>query len=165
MSVELNQTIAQASLDNLHDIIVPDAVGFFPLAPGWLIVLLLALSLLFHVVFKAYACYQRSLYKREALNELERYTDKRRDEILALLTLAKRVGIAAYGRTEVAKLSGESWWDFMEQHSKVKIDGGLRAGLSDILYDESTQIEISDHTDVKELVSIWIKTHKVADHA
>ncbi len=34
MSVKMNQTIAEASLDNLHDIIIPPAIGFFPLAPG-----------------------------------------------------------------------------------------------------------------------------------
>ena len=48
MPVDMNKTIAQASLDNLHDIIVPDGVGFFPPAPGWIVVGLLLLALLFH---------------------------------------------------------------------------------------------------------------------
>jgi len=48
MPLDMNKTIADASLNNLHDIMVPAAVGFFPLAPGWYIVLLLFLSLLFH---------------------------------------------------------------------------------------------------------------------
>ena len=34
MAVELNATIAQASLDNLQDIVVPAAPDFLPLAPG-----------------------------------------------------------------------------------------------------------------------------------
>lgn len=165
MSVDMNQTIAQASLDNLNDIIVPDAVGFFPLAPGWVIGILLAFALLFHFAFKAYKRYQRALYKREALRELERYTKESRDEMLALLTLSKRVAIAAYGRTQIAKISGESWWDFMEQHSKVKVSKKLRAELSDLLYDTSKQDDSSQYTAVKDLVILWIRTHKVNCHA
>ena len=60
MPIDMNQTIAEASLDNLNDIIVPDAVGFFPLAPGWVIVILLVLALLFHFAFMAYSRYKRS---------------------------------------------------------------------------------------------------------
>ena len=165
MSGDMNQTIAQASLDNLNDIIVPDAVGFLPLAPGWVIVILLALALLFHFAFKAYERYTRSLYKREALKELERYTMQSREEMLTLLTLAKRVAIAAYGRTQIAKLSGQSWWDFMEQHSKVKIGKELRAELSDLLYSTAKQDDTPQYTVVKDLVTLWIRTHKVTDHA
>ena len=66
MSAELNQTIVEASLDNLHDIIVPDAVGFFPLAPGWYIAFLLLLTLLFHFGYQKYKVYESEQYKRDA---------------------------------------------------------------------------------------------------
>lgn len=164
MSADMNLTIAQASLDNLNDIIVPDAVGFFPFAPGWMIVTVLALTLLIHFAFKAYKHYERTLYKREALKELDRYTNENRDEMLALLTLAKRVAIAAYGRTQIAKLSGEEWWDFMEQHSKVTVNSELRSQLSDLLYDTSKQHESAQYTALKDLVILWIRTHKVENH-
>jgi hypothetical protein len=165
MSADMNQTIAQASLDNLNDIIVPEAVGFFPLAPGWMVVILLALGLLFHFLFQAYKGYQRSLYKREALKELDSYNKESRDEMIALITLAKRVAIAAYGRNEIARLSGESWWDFMEEYSKVKMSRKLRAELSDLLYGTPQQNDTSQYTVVKDLVTLWIRTHKVTDHA
>ena len=165
ISTDRNKTIAEASLNNLNDIIMPEAVGFYPLAPGWIIVILLALALLFHFSFKAYSRYKRSLYKREALKELESYTQENRNEILALLTLAKRVGIAAYGRDQIAKLSGESWWDFMEQHSKVKINTELREELSDLLYDTSKEHESAQYVAVREMVTLWIRTHKDGNHA
>ena len=62
MSIDMNQTIAQASLDNLNDIIVPEAVGFLPLAPGWILVILLVLSLLFHFAYKAYIIIRCTTY-------------------------------------------------------------------------------------------------------
>jgi hypothetical protein len=162
MPVDMNETIVQASLDNLHDIIVPEAVGFFPLAPGWIIVILSTFSLFFHFSWKAYKRYKRALYKKEALKELERYTLESKDELVALLSLAKRVAISAYGRTQIAKLSGENWWDFMEQHSQVKVSKELRVELSDLLYDTSKQYDSTQHATIKGLVRLWIRTHKVS---
>ena len=165
MSADMNQTIAQASLDNLHAILVPEAVGFFPLAPGWVIVILLAFALLLHFLFQAYKGYKRSLYKREALKEIESYSKENRDEMIALVTLAKRVAIVAYGRKQIAKFSGENWWDFMEQHSKVKIGKELRTELSNLLYGNPKQDDTSQSGVVKDLVILWIRTHKVTDYA
>jgi hypothetical protein len=160
MSVDMNKTIAEASLDNLHDLIVPDAVGFFPPAPGWYIVTLLFVALLFHFVVQRYKEYKRTEYKREALKELETYEKRSKEDVIALLSLAKRVGLVAFERNVIAKLSDDSWWDFMEKHSKVKVDAQLRVGLSKLLYDASYSMNDSLYTQTSEFVTVWIKTHK-----
>ena len=158
----MNKTIQEASLDNLHDIIVPDAIGFFPLAPGWIIVGVLLLTLLFHFVVQAYKRYKKTLYKREALTELENYRDESKDDALALLKLARRVAIAAYGREEIAGLSGDDWWEFMEQCSKVKVSRELRDEISTLLYDNTAQIDTKQFRLISSMVSVWIKTHQVS---
>ena len=158
----MNKTIQEASLDNLHDIIVPDAIGFFPLAPGWIIVGVLLLTLLFHFVVQAYKRYKKTLYKREALTELENYRDESKDDALALLKLARRVAIAAYGRGEIAGLSGDDWWEFMEQCSKVKVSRELRDEISTLLYDNTAQIDTKQFRLISSMVSVWIKTHQVS---
>lgn len=157
----MNKTIAETSLDNLHDIILPDAIGFFPPAPGWTIVVLLLLALLFHLALQRYKYYKKSEYRREALKESVLYTKESKEHTIALLSLAKRVGIAAYGRKEVAKLSANSWWDFMENHSKVKVNSDLREEIDTLLYDASYTMNSALHDNVRESVSLWIKTHKV----
>ena len=165
MPIDMNQTIAQASLDNLHDIIVPDAVGFFPVAPGWIITGALLLTLLFHFALREYQYYKKTRYKREALQELKSYTMGSREEIVLLLALAKRVGIAAYGRGKVAKLDGEHWWDFMEQHSSVKVSRAFRDHIAILLYDENTQEQGVNFKEVKSIVVDWVKTHKAIHNA
>lgn len=157
----MNKTIEEASLDNLHDIIVPDAVGLFPLAEGWYMVVLLCLALLFHVALRGYEQYKKTLYKREALREISTYSSESRETALALLALAKRVGIAAYGREEIAPLSGERWWDFMEIHSKVVVSKEIREDINSLLYDVNAHT--SDFYVIKSFVTLWIKTHKVSD--
>ena len=164
MSIDMNKTIEEASLDNLNDIIVPDAVGFFPMAPGWIIVGFLLLTILFHFGFKQYLYYKRSLYKREALHELQSLTTESVQGTVSLLDLAKRVGIAAYGRPQVAKLDGDLWWDFMEKNSKAKVHSELREEIKVLLYNKDTQHESSKFKGLKSIVEDWIKTHKVVDN-
>ena len=156
----MNKTIAEASLDNLHDIIVPESVGFFPLAPGWTIVLLLLLALLFHILVKAYTRYKRSLYRREALKELGTYRQHSKKNASSVLLLAKRVGIAAYGREVIAKLYDDTWWDFMEKHSKAKVSPEARRDIAKLLYDESYTMNANLQDNIITFVTLWIKTHK-----
>lgn len=160
----MNQTIAEASLDNLHDIILPDAVGLLPLAPGWIILGGLLLTLLLHFAVKGYKRYQKTLYKREALKELERSTDEGKEGAVALLALARRVAIAAYGREAMAKLTGDAWWNFMEQHSKVKMSGELREKITTLLYNDGTPEDNSSYQMIRSIVGVWIKTHKVPEN-
>lgn len=160
----MSQEIAKASLDNLHDIIVPDTIGFFPLASGWYIAALLVSTLLFHFSLKAYYSYKKSHYKREALKELPSYVKETKENVIALLALAKRVGIVAYGRKEVASLSDSSWWAFMEKNSKANISIELQKEISKLLYDENYQMPDTLHQSTMNFVSQWIKTHKVEPH-
>ena len=164
MSLDSNRTLAETSLDHLHDIIVPDVIGFFPLAPGWYILLLILLALLFHFSAQAYKRYKKSHYKRVALKELPSYTKNNKENVMALLALAKRVGLVAYGRTEVAGLSESSWWAFMEKHSKVSIDTQTQDDISKLLYDEGYEMTHTLHESTMNFVTQWIKTHKVAQH-
>jgi len=164
MPVDMNQTIQEASLDNLHDIILPDAVGLFPVAPGWILVGISLLTLLFHFAVKGYDHYKKTLYKREALRELERSKYDSKEGLVALLTLARRVAIAAYGREATAKLTGDAWWNFMEQHSKVQMSGELREKIATLLYDSSSTEDTSSYQTMRSIVEVWIKTHKVSDN-
>ncbi len=164
MSSELNQTIAEASLDNLHDIMVPDAIGFFPLAPGWYILFLLLLTLLFHFGYQHYKAYKREQYRRDAKEELEALNNKNRENIIALLELAKRVGISAYGREVIVPLHGDEWWDFMEEHSKASVSPELRVSIKKLLYKEGVAFDENVFDAVFLMLSQWVKTHKVVLH-
>lgn len=160
----MNKTLAEASLENLHEIITPDAIGFFPLAPGWYIVVLFLLALLFHFSVEAYKRYKKFHYRREALKELANYTKEHRENVMALLGLAKRVGIVGYGRTEVAGLSSSKWWAFIENQSKASISIEVQEEISKLIYDESYKMPNTLHENVTNFVTVWIQTHKVEEH-
>jgi flagellar biosynthesis component FlhA len=160
----MNQTIAEASLDNLHDIIVPDTIGFFPLAPGWYILFLLLLTLLFYFGYQRYKMYEREQYRRDAEEELEALNNKNRENTIALLDLAKRVAISAYGREIIATLDGDRWWDFMETYSKTSVSSELRSSIEKLLYEEDVDFDVSVFDAVFLMVSQWVETHKGVPH-
>lgn len=164
MSVDLNQTIAEGSLNNLHDIMLPADIGFFPLAPGWYILFLLAMTLLFHFGSQKYQSYKKDQYRRDALKEMGTYKEHTKANTLELLSLAKRVAICAYGREEIAKLYDNGWWDFVQTHSKVNLDDSCKAEISDLLYNKKSQSRQILFDEVNSFVSVWIETHKVEDH-
>ena len=156
MPVDMNKTIAEASLDNLHDIIVPEAIGFFPPAPGWYVVGLLVLALLFHFGIHFYKQYQKSLYKREALAEFCQLGEE-----YEILDLMKRVAIYSFGREKVASLTGDEWWNFIEKHSEVKVYTVLRNYCNQIIYDSNTIHDPKYNYHLREVAKLWIKMHKV----
>ncbi|MBL0722063.1 MAG: DUF4381 domain-containing protein [Sulfurovum sp.] len=161
MSIDMNVTIAQASLNNMHDIIIPDAIGIFPLASGMVIILLLSITLLFHFMVVAYTHYIDTQYKRDALAELERVNYPSRANFLILLSLAKRVGICVYGRNKVAPLSGKLWWTFIQEHSKAKIDDTLEIEIYRFLYDDKKVVSDKSFQAIFSFVKSWIETHKI----
>ncbi len=162
MSADMNRTLAEASLDNLHDIIVPEPIGFFPLAPGWIVLILLFLTLLFHFGRQKYLHYQKEQYRRDALEALESLTENGQENTLALLSLAKRVGISAYGRETLAALSDAHWWDFVQAHSKAEVDTSLRSRIEKALY-AGSPLDENTYRTLFFQVETWITTHKGAE--
>ena len=160
--MEHNTTVV--SLDMMHDIIVPPAISFWPLAPGWYAFFLLLLAYGFHIALKLWAKYRENAYRREALRELVALVEKENTlEIKRLLTLMKRVALQNFGRESVASLSDTLWWEFIEQHSQVKIDKYLRNLSQKVLYSSDVSVSGEDIVVMTGVVKVWIKTHGALD--
>ena len=113
------------SLD-LKDIHLPDAVSWFPPAPGWWIVLFLLFAVI--IAYIAYRRYRiRCRLREEALvllstikQDFQQHTDPIRF-LNELSMLYRRVTLTLYPRQEVASLNGQAWLDFL---SKMAADAG-----------------------------------------
>jgi len=118
-----------ASLQNLHDIVVPDAVSWWPLAPGWwaLIVLVLALALV--LAIRSLRRWRADAYRRAALRELGLADGP--DTIAAIL---RRTALAIAPRETVAALHGPAWTRWLEESSPHPVPAELTRSLSEGLY-------------------------------
>ena len=125
----MNSADVQA-LSDLRDIHLPGAVTFWPLAPGWWLILggLLALALGVHLHLRA----RRRSLKRAAVRELDGIEASFRSSgdvarlALSLATLLRRVAIARFPRRDVASLYGRDWSRFLVRTSG---DRGLKVEM------------------------------------
>ena len=134
----VNQPLTTNSLASLHDIHVPQAIGWWPLAPGWY---LLASSLIIALLlfgFLGYRHYVQGRAKREALRVLatleKHYQHDTNSQLYAanISELLKRVALAYYPRTRVANLQGEAWITFLNSTVKGVEFNAVRTQLLEL---------------------------------
>ena len=111
----------QDPLSQLKDIHLPAPIGWWPPAPGWWILAILATGLTIGLILWRWIRHRRQAYKREALAQyqtlhasyLEHLDDAR---LLAEVSvLLKRTCITRYGREQTAGLAGEQWLAYLDQ--------------------------------------------------
>lgn len=141
-----------ASLGNLHGIVVPSPVPYWPPAAGWYVVGILLLSLGLAWLIHALLEYRRAAYRRAALVELKSATTM--EEVATLL---KRTAIAASSRDQVASLSGQDWMAWLADTSGLSLEEPVRQVLSSSLYGSSQPGDVSA---VARFTGDWIRAHR-----
>ena len=105
----------------IRDLHLPEAIGWWPLAPGWWIVISLALLAMFMLFRLWYRSYSHGAARRHALRQLEAYSK----DYLAhgngvtfgtqLSELVRRTMLAYAPRSEVAGLTGVEWLAWLDR--------------------------------------------------
>ncbi len=180
----------QSLLEQLHDIHLPDTVSWWPLAPGWyllIIILLLFIFFLFRLSKKLRSAYKEKFihnYRRIALKQLKQLqSDYQQHQsithyVAALNGLLKQVAITAYGRSAVATLVDYHWFSFLDAQlpqkdnmtSKLFLSSYEQSTIADYfihyLYQSSNQTNIEKYNNQKNsqaltrCVKHWIEQHK-----
>lgn len=105
----------------IRDLHLPDPVGWWPLAPGWWVLIVLFAVGLFFLARLAWRHYRENAARRHALQQLEKicreYT-RSGDAItlgIELSELLRRTMLAYAPRAEVAGLTGDDWLAWLDQ--------------------------------------------------
>ena len=144
----------------LKDIHLPDAIGFWPPAPGWWWLTALLPLLTWLLVHFYRRLRRRSAVKvaRSLLSDLR--LDKSRDPkqtLAELSALLRRVAISRASRAEVASLRGEAWLAYLD-HSlpDAPFSQGSGRCLADGHY-RQTQPSAAELDALFELCERWLK--------
>lgn len=130
-----NQTPATAMPDftapqalELRDIHLPEPVSWWPIAPGWWL-LLFTLCLLIAALVISRKIYRGKQLKRDIKTELERIkqqfekTQNKSQLAKALSVLLRRASISFYPRSDIAGLTGEHWLSYLDESNTLAAGG------------------------------------------
>ncbi len=134
----------------LRDIHLPDGVSWWPPAPGWwlLLMLVLVLSGLLYLLYKRL---RQPLLNKSAREELAVITDRYRQHddkqllLQDLSSLLRRTGISYLGREQVAGITGDRWYQQLNQlGARQDFSASQIALLSEATYQSSPELSEQD---------------------
>ncbi|KTC91594.1 DUF4381 domain-containing protein [Fluoribacter dumoffii] len=151
-------------LAQLKDIHLPAPIGWWPLAPGWYILMALILFIAIILAYGAYKRHRYALAKKQALlllNDYRKNFDKEQNSSLTcarISELLRRVALAYYPRERVASLHGEDWLNFLNETGK----GTDFKLVKDLLLDAPFKTESTmDLKPLFQTAQLWIKQRRV----
>lgn len=157
---------AQDPLAQLRDIHLPDAVGFWPPAPGWWLLALIVLVVAGYGLYRWLRHRKLNHYRHLALRQLavlEGQSLSPLETVQQLNILLKRTLIAAPEPPAAAGLSGERWLRFLDQSGHTSaFSNGPGQLLAEAPYrDQPLGAQQAEHIEpLQQLVQQWIKNHR-----
>lgn len=157
-------TSPAASTLQLEDIHLPDPVSFWPLAPGWWL-LLIALLLLSGVILYQYRhtithWFQSRRLKHELIDALDEcHQEWQQHHKNALLCANLNAQLKRYCRRcepQVLSLSGDAWVDWLESRSGQTFSADHRQALAHGPYQVQSTLTESVLTDLYEQCVDWV---------
>ena len=109
---------ANSPLQGLHDIHLPAIPDWWPLAPGWWIVLGL---ILLSTLFLAFYWWRKRRWQKKILEEVDKVIGQKNTDLslqlAGLSSIMRRVALRRYPREQVANLHGQAWLKFLKHTS------------------------------------------------
>ena len=153
-----------ANLD-LDDIIIPEGIDFWPLAPAWYILLVLCVLSVF-LFMNFYKKYKKKwTYRKQALALLKQSFQSRQTSgdsacNQALVKILKQTAISAYldHKEKISSLQGKAWVNFLNKQSRKPVfDQEMGAFLALGIYQQNSEIDVERFY---RLCAQWIKQHE-----
>lgn len=141
-----------ASLRNLHDLVPPAEIGWWPLAPGWYFVGTLFFVIAVWLGLRFWRQWQGDAYRRAALKELEKAT-----ETVEVAAILRRTALASVQRGEVAPKTGDDWTNWLATCLPEPMPEEVRRALGTSLY--GAEVDSRLPRPLREYAARWIRHH------
>ncbi|MBU0654584.1 MAG: DUF4381 domain-containing protein [Gammaproteobacteria bacterium] len=150
----------------LRDIHLPEAIGWWPPAPGWWALAFLMVAAILFLIWRWRQQQEGERALELALYELGRLQQQHGKDSNTLLrelsVLLRRTAISQYGRQQVSGFTGAAWVEFLDQKAgKPLFKGELERFLTEMPYRPETEAETSA---ILAAVREWIKLQRGKGH-
>jgi len=169
MAIETSDTFGNYLIHGIDEIILPDAVSWWPSAPGWQVLGVVAVLSLIYLLYCRVKRWWRDRYRREALRQLaqvqQQAGERLQDVVARLPYLIKVTALQAYPREDVASLSGSDWLNFLDAHySGPSFSDGTGKKLLAVAYlpHEQWQLNDEESNTLIRMSRRWIEKHREA---
>lgn len=142
-----------ASLDRLHDIVVPGPVSWWPLAPGWWMVLIAITGAASHLGFRYWKRWRANAYRRAGLAAI-----KAASSSLEINQVLRRVALAIMPREQVVELRGDQWTRWLAEQVDFAVPPELEEALTTSPYSGTKPTEASES--LHRFAIDWILHHR-----
>jgi len=159
----MQDNLSEILKQQLRDIHLPEQIGWWPLAYGWWMLIVIAVISLVALVVLLIRKRQSNLYRKFALTELGSHYaawQQNKDNALYLQSannILKRCVLQNNDDPTIAKLSGQQWIYTLDLLSNSSLSNTVRSALAVECYKPKPAIDI-DRTH-NELVN-WLKSHR-----
>jgi len=155
------QSAADQALQ-LKDIHLPDSPGFWPLAPGWWILLALCLFFIIWLLLKLKQKAKQRKHRQRIFSQYKALEEKLLDKpdnenIAAINTFLRQLAVNKYPRSDIASLTGTKWLAFLDQSGNTT---KFSKGVGQILIEAPYQVKRPQDfkvADFTQLIRKWIK--------
>jgi hypothetical protein len=142
-------------LKNFGDIVMPENLPWWPIQPGWWVVLSLLLLTASIFGFRRYRHWRRNAYRRQALSELSNMASPRQ-----MTAIVKRAATAAFPSDAVTELWGRDWVGYLNS----KTETPCFCSGDELLFNVSLCGPEGSWPDnintLREHVLLWLQQHK-----
>ena len=171
MSIEDTDTFGNYLIHGIDEIIVPDAIPWWPSAPAWKVLGVIMVLLLIAQTIRWAKHWWRNRYRREVLRQLEQLQHQagtRLQDVVAMLPYYIKVtALQAYPREDVASLSGPDWLSFLDANYSgpaFSADTGKKLLSVSYLPREQWQMDDTESQKLIEMSRQWIARHRQTAH-
>ncbi len=135
----MNEPVLNTQTLNLRDIHLPEPISWWPVAPGWWM-LIATILLIIAVVFISRKIYISKQLKRDIKEELEnikqQFQQAQNKSQLAksLSILLRRASISYYPKADIAGLTGEHWLSYLDDsNTRLSANNRFQSDIGKVL--------------------------------
>ncbi len=152
MSEELSKLNLVQLLDLLEQAPEPAPVSLWPQTAGWIWLMIALCAGVSLLLYRWFRHRRTNAYRRAALREIAAAGG----DPIVLAGILRRTALAAFPRTEVARLCGEDWLNFLDKtYGGPDFSNGAGRVLAVAPY---AQAEAA--ADLSALAEIWVRRHR-----